>query len=95
MLILWIAFVVLQLTLVIAALAASYNARALVRHGCFGRAETASTLSFCLYVMLGVIFICTVSSALNVVGLALTAVWAFMAWREKRYADGLVVLQPA
>ncbi len=90
--ILWIAFLVLQLTLVTVALGASFIARAQARRGCYGRAEVASTLSFCLFVLLGVIFICTISSTLTVFSLMLTSVWGFMAWRERRFAAEMELL---
>jgi len=80
--ILWIVFLVFQLTLAMTALIASGAARKLARLGWYDRAEAFGTMSYCLYILLGVIFICAVSSDLSILGLGLTAVWVLMAGRE-------------
>ena len=82
----WIVFFVLQFLLALTALVASNNARVLARIGYIVRAEAFCTLAYCLFVILGVIFMCTISSELSVIGLLLTAVWVLMAWRERRFA---------
>ena len=87
--IVWIAFLVLLLSIAMTALLASHSARTLAKFGCVTRAEVACTLSYCLFVVLAVIFICTVSSRLDLFGLVLTAALGLMAWREWRFAKVL------
>jgi len=84
--IVWIVFLVLQLLLAMTALAASASARHQARSGRFVRAEIECTVSFCLFIILGVVFLCTIGSQTTFIGLALTSVWVLMAWRERSFA---------
>lgn len=78
----WILLMVLQLFLTMIALIASGAARNWARYGWFEHAEAAGTLSFCLFVILGVVFLCLASSRLTVFSLVLAGIWVVLALRD-------------
>lgn len=79
----------LQVVLTMTALVASGAARNWAKDGQFQRAETAATVSFCLFVVLGVAFLCSVSADLRLLSAVLIGLWVILALREWWFADHL------
>jgi len=81
----------LQVTLTMLALIASGVARNWAKDGLFQRAEAAGTISFCLFVVLGVMFLCAVAGDLRPISLILIGLWIILAYRDWRFVDRLPV----
>jgi hypothetical protein len=79
----------LQVVLTMLALIASGMARNWAKDFSFDRAEVAGTVSFCLFVVLGVMFLCTVGADLRPISLILIGLWVALAYRDWRFVDRL------